>query len=133
MRYPKTHIIVVFTKVRKSLTLSRKEMEKTFNTQILTLLHGIKNRWIVMPDLDLFGNNEGKSVIKNFVDELKEKIMEIGDNENAGKKTSNREVPRGVGEPSRTIGWREKVSYASACVCIIVVVIIIIIIIIKKS
>ncbi|CAI2185557.1 2398_t:CDS:2 [Funneliformis geosporum] len=124
-RYPNTRIIVVFTKVPKSLVLSRIEMEKTFNTQILTLLYGIKNRWIVMPSLDSFGHNDqGKIVIKDFVDELKKKIMEVRD-ENVRKEEVRLTVR---GETSATIiGRREKLSYISVGVCVIIVISIIVI------
>ncbi|CAG8539084.1 1128_t:CDS:2 [Funneliformis caledonium] len=131
-RYPNTRIIVVFTKVRKSLILSRMEMEKTFNTQISTLLYGIKNRWIVMPSLDLFGNNDqGKIVIKDFVDELKKKIMEVRDNENVRKEEVNN--PNARGETPAKFGRREKIFYASSCACVVVVIFIVVILTHRKS
>ncbi|RIA95059.1 hypothetical protein C1645_511769 [Glomus cerebriforme] len=89
-RYPKTRTIVVFTKVRKALILSSTEMKRTFNTQISTLLQSINDRWLVMPSLDLFGNNEGKSVIESFVDDLKKMIMTIENKENARKGISDK-------------------------------------------
>jgi len=89
-RYPKSRTIVVFTKVRKALILSSTEMKKTFNTQISTLLQSINDRWIVMPSLDLFGNNEGKSVIESFVNDLKKMILTIEDKESVRKGISSK-------------------------------------------
>ena|ERR1051325_5199128 len=75
-KFPNTHIIVVFTKVRKSL-IENEEMEKTFNQEMLHYLRNVKGRWIVMPNSELFDDSESKVLIKRKVDELKNKITEI--------------------------------------------------------
>ena len=80
--FPNSRIIVVFTKVRKSFA-SNDEMKKTFNKEISDFLQKADNRWVVIPNLDFYGDSERKMTIKNKIDELKKKIMEI-DNEASG-------------------------------------------------
>jgi hypothetical protein len=108
-------------------------MEKTFNTQISTLLHSINNRWLVMPSLELFGNDEGKSVIERFVDDLKEMIMAIDDKESLRKGIGGkrkRKTSRGVRVPkSQNMDLKKKFFYGLVVVVVVTVIIIIIILI----
>ncbi|PKY17309.1 hypothetical protein RhiirB3_467879 [Rhizophagus irregularis] len=124
-RYPKSRTIVVFTKVRKALVLSSTEMKKTFNTQISTLLQSINDRWIVMPSLDLFGNNEGKSVFASFVNDLKKMILSIEGKEGS-KKVKLKGDTRGVKSQSTELG--KKFFYGFLVVAFITLIIIMILV-----
>ncbi|CAG8534560.1 6729_t:CDS:2 [Acaulospora morrowiae] len=71
-------LIIVFTKRRKDITIDREKMESTFNEDLRSILKSINNRWVVAPDLDIFGTSEeGKKVIEKNMDELKRIISEI--------------------------------------------------------
>ncbi|CAG8543890.1 4074_t:CDS:2 [Acaulospora morrowiae] len=71
-------LIMVFTKRRKDVTIDREKMESTFNEDLRSILKSINNRWVVAPDLDIFGtSDEGKKVIEKNIDELKRMISEI--------------------------------------------------------
>ncbi|GBB83434.1 hypothetical protein RclHR1_10160003 [Rhizophagus clarus] len=129
-RYPKSRTIVVFTKVRKALILSVTEMKKTFNTQISTLLQSINDRWLVMPSLDIFGNNEGKTVIASFVDDLKKLILTIEGKGGVKKDKLKGGTTRGI-KPKGT-GLAKKFCYSFILVFFITAIIIIILISIHK-
>ncbi|CAG8611209.1 6589_t:CDS:2, partial [Diversispora eburnea] len=73
----KRRLIIVFTKQRKEATEERAIMEKNFNDDFKSILRSINDRWVVAPNLDIFGNEDGKKVIKNNMEKLKEFISEI--------------------------------------------------------
>lgn len=98
-------------------------MRKTFNTQISTLLQSINDRWIVMPSLDLFGNNEGKSVIASFVNDLKKMILSIEGKEGV-KKVKLKGETRGVKSQGTELG--KKFFYGFLVVAFVTLIIIII-------
>jgi hypothetical protein len=80
-----------------------------------------------MPSLDLFGNDEGKSVIERFVDDLTEMIVKI---EVKGKGIDSK-LGRIGGISSQNMGMKRKIVCSFIIIFVIIIIIIIAIIIIK--
>ncbi|CAG8562675.1 3616_t:CDS:2 [Acaulospora colombiana] len=71
-------LIIVFTKRRKDVTINKEKMEDMFNEELRSILKLINNRWVVAPDLDIFGrSDEGKKDIEKNMNELKRLISEM--------------------------------------------------------
>ncbi|RHZ87004.1 hypothetical protein Glove_41g110 [Diversispora epigaea] len=74
----KDRLIIVFTKQSKDATEKREIMEKNFNEDFKRILRSIDERWVVAPNLDIFGNSEdGKKVIEKNMEKLKDFIDKI--------------------------------------------------------
>jgi hypothetical protein len=66
------HTIVVFTNCRKVQTKDRSKMEDDLSNLLKSFLDKIGNRWVILPDLDIFEPSD--PIVKRHLDDLKHYI-----------------------------------------------------------